>query len=90
RAESLSNAFSYIKGIFSASLFTVPTHTSVALFALISAFVVIEWLGRENNYALERFALKTPTPLRWTFYFVLLAMVFAFGSNEQEFIYFQF
>ncbi|UMY65846.1 MULTISPECIES: MBOAT family protein [unclassified Flavobacterium] len=90
RAESLSHAFSYIKGIFSASLFTVPTHTSAALFALIAAFVVIEWLGRENNYALERFALKTATPLRWTFYFVLLAMVFAFGSNEQEFIYFQF
>lgn len=90
RAESLTHAFDYIGGIFSASLFTVPTIKPYLLFALIAFFMVIEWLGRENNYALERFGVKLPGAVRWAFYFVLIGLIFIFFGSEQEFIYFQF
>ncbi|AWH83776.1 membrane-bound O-acyltransferase family protein [Flavobacterium album] len=90
RAESLSHAFDYIGGIFSSSLFTVPTIKPYLLFALIAFFMVIEWLGRENNYALERFGIKLPAVVRWAFYFVLIGLIFIFFGSEQEFIYFQF
>lgn len=90
RAESLSHAFSYIGGIFNRSLFTAPAIVPALLFAFIAFFIVIEWMGRENNYAIEKLGLRMPMVFRWVFYLILVASVFLFSGTEQEFIYFQF
>lgn len=90
RAESLSHAFSYIRAIFDASLFTKPDIFPVQLFLLLAVFMCIEWLGREQQYALARLGLKWPRPVRWSFYYALILCILMFMGKEQEFIYFQF
>ena len=53
-------------------------------------FVIIEWLGRRNNYAIESFLVNKPTPLRWAMYYAfIIAIVLSYGE-KQDFIYFQF
>jgi len=51
---------------------------------------MIEWFGREQQYAIARFGLKWYRPLRWAFYYCLLMAIFLFAGKEQQFIYFQF
>ena len=90
RAESLTHAFNYIGGIFSHSLFTLPTVFSLNIIFLIIFFFVMEWFGREDRFALESFGLKWPSFLRIGFYYFIIFLIIMFMGNEQEFIYFQF
>jgi hypothetical protein len=53
-------------------------------------FVLIEWSGREQQFAIARIDLKLPTVLRWGFYYLLLIAIFYFAGPQQPFIYFQF
>ena len=90
RANSVSHAFSYIKGILQPSLFSKPTLLPISLFILIIFFIIIEWFGREQQYALARFGFKWPNYVRLSFYYLLILLIFVFMGKEQEFIYFQF
>ena len=90
RAEDLDHAFSYISRIFKMSIFSYPESGSKPLIMLVIFFVLIEWIGRHNEYAIEKFALNWKRPIRWGFYYILVIIVlFNFGKT-QEFIYFQF
>lgn len=90
RAENMHHAFSYINGIFTKSLFTFPTIFPVSIIALTVFFFIIEWLGRENHYAIETFGFKFPKFFRIAFYYLVIILIFLFMGKEQEFIYFQF
>ena len=90
RAESLGHAVQYIKGIFSRSLFTFPTIRPYYLIVLIVLFMVIEWIGREEQYAISKVGLKWKKPLRYAMYYAILVAIFWFAGKEQQFIYFQF
>jgi D-alanyl-lipoteichoic acid acyltransferase DltB (MBOAT superfamily) len=90
RAKDMSHAINYIKGIFNESLFSKPQVLPAMIFILIVFFIVIEWMGRENQYALQCFGIKWPKLVRLSFYYVLILMIFLFMGKEQEFIYFQF
>ncbi|WP_289663003.1 MBOAT family O-acyltransferase [Flavobacterium panacagri] len=90
RANNLHHAFQFISGIFSKSLFSLPSVRPTYLIILIVFFIIIEWLGRRNKYALEKLAFQYSSSFRWTMYIVLLIAIFIFGAKEQEFIYFQF
>ena len=90
RAESLSEAFNYISGIFNESLLTVPDIRPTDLFILLLFFLGIEWSGRRNLYALETFGNKWKQPFRITFYYILIIAIFVYSRKEMEFIYFQF
>jgi alginate O-acetyltransferase complex protein AlgI len=91
RAESLTHAFRYISNIFSKTILSRPQEDYKLLIFLIIPFMIIEWLGRENNYAIEKFGLKWPRFTRWALYSVI---IFAIGmymqTEETAFIYFQF
>ena len=98
RSESISSAFGYLKRLFSASLFKGPderaflgsnTHPALAII-LILFFLMIEWLGREQQYALAKFGLNWYKPVRWAVYYILVISIFLFMGKEQQFIYFQF
>ena len=98
RAESVSQAVRYIGKIFSPSLFKIPdekaflgsdTHPAVAVL-LIVVFVIMEWIGREHQYALARIGLKWQKQVRWAMYYILVVAIFLFMGKEQQFIYFQF
>ncbi|WP_297514478.1 MBOAT family protein [Flavobacterium sp.] len=90
RANNMTHALSYIKGIFTKSLLSIPTVLPYSIFALLLFFITIEWVGREHQYALQRFGMKWPKFLRLSFYYLIIILIFAFMGKEQEFIYFQF
>lgn len=92
RAENIGHALDYISRIFSPTLFSVPEiNTSGALILImIMVFLVIEWLGRDQPYAIAAFGLNRHFVLRWSFYYVILALIVVEGGKQQTFIYFQF
>jgi D-alanyl-lipoteichoic acid acyltransferase DltB (MBOAT superfamily) len=90
RAENLGHALTYISGIFSKSLFLIPSIRPDYLFFLLIVFMIIEWLGREENYAIANLGLKWKRPIRYAMYYALIMAIFWFGGKEQQFIYFQF
>ncbi len=94
RAESMNHAFSYINGILSPSLFETP---SISLginllytIAFLVVFLIIEWKGRECDYALDNVFYIKKRAFRYTFYYALIFAIFWFGGSTQQFIYFQF
>ena len=94
RAENIQHAFSYISEIFSPSLFSIPAFSDLpkvgTVAILLLVFIVIEWMGRRNEYAIEHLGLKWKRPIRYAFYYILILALFYFGGQEQQFIYFQF
>lgn len=90
RAENLSHAVQYISQIFSSSLLSFPTVRPKLLFILLIFFLFIEWLGREEEYALAKLGLKTPRIIRWGLYYTIILAIFYYTGSEQQFIYFQF
>ncbi len=90
RADSISHAFTYLGGIFSASLFSPPELFPVFTLIMIAIFVAIEWLGREEPFAIAKLGLTWKRSYRWATYFILIATLFVINSEEQQFIYFQF
>jgi D-alanyl-lipoteichoic acid acyltransferase DltB (MBOAT superfamily) len=65
RAENISYAISYISKIFTPSLFYIP-HLGKSLTLPISLltmiFIIIEWIGREQQYAIAHIAAKCYKP----------------------------
>jgi len=90
RAENVSHALSYLSEIFSLSLFTKMEVRTGNTLLLILVFVIIEWIGRESQYAIENIGIKWKRPLRLAFYYALIVAIFWFAGKEQQFIYFQF
>ena len=90
RAENMTHAISYISGIFSKSLLSIPTIRPSNLIILIIIFMIIEWLGRQEQYAIAKLGLKWKKPLRYAFYYAIIIAIFWFSGKEQQFIYFQF
>lgn len=96
RAESMTHAISYLSDLFSSSLFTVPqliTRNKVLItLLLVAVFMIIEWLGRAQPYAIARLEAHWNRPLRWTGYSTLVMTIFLLGNYGKpiEFIYFQF
>ena len=57
RAENINHAFSYITSIFSSSILNMPEFSgmdnALIILCLILFFLVIEWLGRKDKFAIE-------------------------------------
>jgi D-alanyl-lipoteichoic acid acyltransferase DltB (MBOAT superfamily) len=92
RAENVGHAISYISEIFSFSLFTLPKIDPSAkiTIVLIVLFTIIEWFGRDQQYAIARIGLNWSRILRWSFYIVLVIFIVQYAGSGQKFIYFQF
>jgi len=90
RSASLTEAYHFIGIIFSRSLFTIPQPLFKTEFLLLTALVVIEWLGREEPYAIARLGQNWRAPGRWGFYYLLLFLMYFYSGKPQQFIYFQF
>ncbi|PJJ62620.1 MBOAT family O-acyltransferase [Chryseobacterium geocarposphaerae] len=94
RAENMTHAYQYITEMFSGSLFTIPEFAekkkAVITILLVIIFILVEWKGRENQYAIEKLGLHWRKPLRYAMYYAIIISVFWFGGNTEQFIYFQF
>jgi D-alanyl-lipoteichoic acid acyltransferase DltB (MBOAT superfamily) len=91
RSSDMSQAFHFIKNIFSSSFFEkITVNIPISLLFFIGFFTIIEWISRGQQHGLEQFALNWNKWIRWLFYFVLVILIFAFSGNAQQFFYFQF
>jgi D-alanyl-lipoteichoic acid acyltransferase DltB (MBOAT superfamily) len=94
RARNIDHAFSYLSEVFSISIFSIPSfpdmQTALVTIFLIVIFMLVEWNGREGNFALEGFCIKRKRIFRWTIYLIIIILIYLFGGKQQQFIYFQF
>lgn len=94
RAESLTHAVEYILGIFKSNLFALPDRSIFSakyIIALTILFMVVEWLGRESKYAIEKLRNVQNRLLRWSLYAGIVFIIGMFmHSTGTPFIYFQF
>jgi D-alanyl-lipoteichoic acid acyltransferase DltB (MBOAT superfamily) len=90
RANDIGHAVNYISRIFSRSLLKTPEVYPITIIILVAIFIFIEWLGRGEQYAIERLGEKWNRSLRYLMYYAIVIAIFWFGDNEQQFIYFQF
>jgi len=90
RSESVKQAFDYINGIFSISIFLMPSILPYKLIFLLILFILVEWFQREEEHGLNLDSIKFPKVIRWSVYYGIIALIYRFSSHKQEFIYFQF
>ncbi len=94
RANNIEHAVNYISGIFSPSFFEIPKFTgmdkALTTIFLIGIFMIVEWFGREGQYAIANLKLFPYRTLRWVMYIGIIILIFWLGGSEQAFIYFQF
>ena len=81
RADSITHALLYIQSIFNYSLFEMPKVFPKSVIIMILLFVIVEWLQRSKQYALE-LNNKTPKIVRWSFYFVIVMMILQFNGAQ--------
>ena len=95
RADTVSEAFRFLNGMFTTSLFSLPSKgLGVGLqlstvFSLIIFFLVIEWKSRFKVHPLQNLSFNRV--IRWIIYTIILFLIGMFAqSSEAAFIYFQF
>jgi alginate O-acetyltransferase complex protein AlgI len=88
RAETITDAFTYLKIIFSESLWSRP-YVPLSGVALLFGYMILEWLQRHKKHILDISYLPSK-PLRYFIYYVVAFCVFYFAGDLQPFIYFQF
>lgn len=99
RAKDLNHALDYVEQLFSGLFSKSGIHQTIDLISkqdviililFLIIFLLIEWEGRKNKFALEKFILNRNKIFRLSFYYFVLFSIFWFSGKEQEFIYFQF
>jgi alginate O-acetyltransferase complex protein AlgI len=96
RAATVTDAFNYIGGIFSTSLFSTPAIFPVDFLVILFMFIVIEWLSREKMHPFELSVSnmqgsKVSAYLRPIAVSTLIWSIILWGAfDNKEFIYFQF
>lgn len=96
RSESINSAFHYLGIMFSYSLFSLPGQMNLSrrpiltILGFIFLSIIIEWVQRDKQHALQIESFKLPEVIKWGLYYALIIIIFIFGGTQQEFIYFQF
>ncbi|MBN3518735.1 MBOAT family protein [Algoriphagus lutimaris] len=92
RSPDLNTAGTYITHLFSSSILSMPKmDIRVYLFiGWVLIFIILEWMGRREEFAIQKMAFRKPAIIRYGLYYGLVMAVFLFARKEQEFIYFQF
>ena len=94
RSDTITQAISIFRKIFSKSFLKIPNFEgiglSIPLFATILVFLLIEWKGRREQFAISNVFVGNSAIYRWTFYLLLIIMILTNVGVEQKFIYFQF
>jgi hypothetical protein len=94
RIESITEIKLIFSQIFSLSFFTIPEfrfiENSFTVGVLVIFFLMIEWFGRDGDFALQNLLKGRAKVFRWSFYYFLILLMVYENGNEQTFIYFQF
>jgi D-alanyl-lipoteichoic acid acyltransferase DltB (MBOAT superfamily) len=98
RSKNLTDAFAFIKNMF-CGLAQKASYVETISFIhqigfviplLLLFFIMIEWRGRKQQYAIAGIGIEWPRYIRWAFYYGILLVTFNFAGLQQKFIYFQF
>ena len=90
KADSIGQAWNYMKGICSTSLFSRPDASGVTGFAVaIVIMLLVEWFQRDKEHGFDVSGIKRGV-IRYAAYLAVLFLTFAFGGHAVNFIYFQF
>lgn len=90
KADSIGQAWNYMKGICSTSLFSSPDASGVTGFAVaIVVMLLVEWFQRDKEHGFDLSGIKWGV-VRYAAYLAVLFLAFAFGGHAVNFIYFQF
>lgn len=95
RATDIHQAILIYSKILSPTLFETPEYVYIDVLIrcvfLIIIFVIIEWIGRREQYAIEKIVSAYPRYIRWSFYSFIIVLIGVFAkTKESPFIYFQF
>ena len=94
RANNLTHAWNYLSIIFSKSIFDTFQFSDfkrvIMTLGLITLFMMIEWIGRSNQYAIENLINTKNKYFAWVLYFFLAFTILLFSGKPQDFFYFQF
>lgn len=87
RATTITEAFQYLNGIFSASLFETPKVSRILVLGLV-CYMIIEWVQRNKEHLLVM--PKLPKVIRYLIYYAIIWAIVYHSATTQPFIYFQF
>lgn len=99
RAQNMHHAFTFIQGVveglahksaYIETLNFLRWNIGKSIPILVIIFMLVEWIGRSQQYAIQNLGLQWPRPVRWGLYYIIIIAIFIFGGSEQQFIYFQF
>jgi D-alanyl-lipoteichoic acid acyltransferase DltB (MBOAT superfamily) len=93
RAENINHALGYVNRIFSRISFhpeAIFLSKYFLIYILVIVFFIIEWVGREQQYAIARLGYNCSKAVRWLLYYCIVMTIFIFAGSSQQFIYFQF
>jgi D-alanyl-lipoteichoic acid acyltransferase DltB (MBOAT superfamily) len=88
RANSLEVAIHYIGGIFSRDLFSIPLLYN-KMFVFLAIMLSVEWTQRGKPHGLVLDKIQSHA-VKFAIYYVLLTLIFVYGTHAKTFIYFQF
>ena len=87
RSPNITHLQECINTLVHGSYLTLPM--GITAFYYIIPFVIIEWLGRRQEFPIM--TLNMPTILRWVIYWSLLFIIAFYGAKADiQYIYFQF
>lgn len=87
RSPNIAHLQECINTLVHGSYLTLPM--GITAFYYIIPFVIIEWLGRRQEFPIM--TLNMPTILRWVIYWSLLFIIAFYGAKADiKYIYFQF
>jgi D-alanyl-lipoteichoic acid acyltransferase DltB (MBOAT superfamily) len=90
RAKDITHAWEYITTIFSSSLFQIPEIIPKQESILILCFLIVEWIGREEQFAIQKIGMRWKPLARYAMYYSIVIAIVWFRGSDQQFIYFQF
>jgi D-alanyl-lipoteichoic acid acyltransferase DltB (MBOAT superfamily) len=68
-----------------------PVQELLFIVFLLMSFIIIEWFGRHQDFAIQKMNLFNRKPLRWSVYLVLILSIMLYSNGKEvQFIYFQF
>jgi len=95
RADSLSDALSYLWRMISTPHHNWPNfasyvaHEAFEPLVMILVLLAAEWTQRNRQHGLELSHIQR-RPVRWIIYYSLILIIYFYGGEQQDFIYFQF
>ena len=91
RADSIGQAFEYFSGMcqFDTFLAFYQMFTMKEGW-LILVMLAVEWIGRKNQFGLEKLGTSWKPIYRHAMYYFIILLICLFTGKEQVFIYFQF